>query len=92
VTAYALLVDVTEWVKDSVTGAPGPRQRVFHVSMSNMPPHEWTDGVTLCHQHGALFRVLDPPRYDQRGTVCRGCVRELVAMGEQLPTWMERLA
>lgn len=83
-TAYASTVNVTEWVFLN--------DRTLHVSMSNLPLHEYHPGVTMCHLREEVSRCDRPPAYPQRGQVCRACIGELLAMGETLPGWMERLA
>jgi hypothetical protein len=80
-----------------MVGADAPtwavdRDRVWHVSESNLPVGAYTPGgVTFCHARMELSRADRQPS-PRHHDVCGSCVAELLTMGERLPTWLERRA
>lgn len=77
------VVDAPTWALD--------RDHVWHASCSNIPPGAFAAGITFCHVRGELSRTDRQPA-PRHHRVCPACVAELVAMGERLPSWLERRA
>lgn len=83
-TAYASQMIVDGWCFGS--------DNLFHYSASNLPLSEWYPGRTFCMRDEMVSRCERPPSFWQKDRVCSSCVRELIAMGEQLPEWQRRCA